>query len=98
VIERDTIMKEDSMVSTALGITAASWAVVMALSPILQIRELVRRDSSEGISISYFVVLLIGLGLWISYGVASHDVPLVIPNCAAFLVMGWAVIVALTKR
>jgi hypothetical protein len=33
------------MVSTALGLTAASWAVLMALSPILQIREIMRRHS-----------------------------------------------------
>jgi MtN3 and saliva related transmembrane protein len=39
------------MVSTALGVTAASWALVMALAPILQIREIVRRGSSDGISI-----------------------------------------------
>jgi len=98
VVERDTITKEASMVSTALGITAASWAVVMALSPILQIREIVRRGSSEGISIGYFGVLLIGFGLWISYGVARHDVPLVVPNCVAFLVMGCTIFVALKRR
>jgi hypothetical protein len=49
------------MVSTALGLAAASWAVLMALSPILQIREIIRRRSSEGISIGYFAVLLVGL-------------------------------------
>ena len=52
------------MVSTALGITAASWAVAMALSPLLQIREILRRRSSQGISIGYFAVLLVGFGLW----------------------------------
>jgi hypothetical protein len=41
------------MGTTALGITAASWAVVMAFSPVLQIREIVRRGSSEGMSIGY---------------------------------------------
>ena len=61
------------MVSTALGLTAASWAVVMALSPILQIREIRRRKSSAGISIGYFAVLMVGFGLWVSYGIASHD-------------------------
>jgi MtN3 and saliva related transmembrane protein len=86
------------MVSTALGITAASWAVVMALSPILQIREILRRRSSEGLSIGYFAVLLIGFGLWISYGVANSDVPLVVPNCVAFVVMGCTIIIALDKR
>jgi MtN3 and saliva related transmembrane protein len=86
------------MVSTALGITAASWAVVMALSPILQIREILRRRSSQGVSIGYFSVLLVGFGLWVSYGIASHDLALVVPNCVAFLVMGCTIAVALDKR
>jgi uncharacterized protein with PQ loop repeat len=83
---------------TALGLAAASWAVLMALSPILQIREIVRRRSSEGISISYLAVLLVGFALWVAYGVASHDLPLVVPNCVAFLVMAWTIAVALDKR
>jgi MtN3 and saliva related transmembrane protein len=86
------------MVSTALGITAASWAVVMALSPILQIREIVRRRSSAGISVGYLAVLLVGFGLWVSYGIAIHNLPLVVPNSVAFLVMGCTIAVALDKR
>lgn len=86
------------MVTTALGIAAASWAVLMAFSPILQVREIVRRRSSEGISIAYFVVLLIGFGLWVSYGVARHDLPLVVPNSVAFLVMGCTITLALRAR
>jgi MtN3 and saliva related transmembrane protein len=86
------------MVPTALGLAAASWAVVMALSPVLQIREIMRRQSSEGISIGYFAVLLVGFGLWVAYGIARHDLPLVVPNTVAFLVMGCAIAVALHKR
>jgi uncharacterized protein with PQ loop repeat len=86
------------MVSTALGLTAASWAVAMALSPIMQIREMCRRNSSAGISIGYFVVLMVGFGLWVLYGFASHDLPLVVPNSLAFLVMGWTIAVARQKR
>ena len=86
------------MVSTALGITAASWAVVMALSPLLQVREILRRRSSQGISIAYFTVLLVGFGFWVSYGTASHDLPLVVPNCVALLVMGCTIAVALDNR
>lgn len=86
------------MASTALGLAAASWAVLMALSPILQIREIVRRRSSEGISVGYFAVLLVGFGLWIAYGVASHDLPLIVPNCVAFLVMACTIAIVLDKR
>jgi hypothetical protein len=42
--------------------------------------------------------LLVGFGLWVAYGVARHDVPLVVPNCVAFLVMSCTIIVALAKR
>lgn len=86
------------MVSTALGVTAASWALVMALAPILQIREIVRRGSSEGVSIGYFAVLIVGFGLWVAYGFARRDLPLIVPNCVAFLVMGCTIAVALDKR
>jgi uncharacterized protein with PQ loop repeat len=43
----------------------------MALSPLLQVREIRRRRSSAGVSIAYFCVLLFGFALWIAYGVAS---------------------------
>jgi MtN3 and saliva related transmembrane protein len=86
------------MTSTALGITAATWAVLMALSPLLQLRQILRRGSSQGISIGYFVVLLVGFGLWIAYGVASHDIPLIVPNIVAFVVMTCTILVAVDKR
>jgi MtN3 and saliva related transmembrane protein len=86
------------MVSTALGISAAAWGVVMALSPILQIREILRRRSSQGISIGYLVVLLVGFVLWVSYGIASDDLPLIVPKCVALLVMSCTIAVVLEQR
>jgi MtN3 and saliva related transmembrane protein len=86
------------MVTTALGLAAAAWAVVMALSPLLQVREILRRDSSVGISAGYFAVLVVGFCLWIAYGVARHDVPLVVPNSAAVFVTVFTIAVILRKR
>jgi uncharacterized protein with PQ loop repeat len=86
------------MVTSVLGIAAASWAVVVALSPLLQIREIVRRRSSAGISVGYLAVLLVGFVLWVAYGVAGDDLPLVIPNSVAFLVIGATIAVALDHR
>jgi hypothetical protein len=48
-----------------------------------------------GISPGYFGVLMVGFGLWVSYGIASRDLPLIVPNCVAFLVMGRTIEVAL---
>ena len=74
------------MSATTLGVIAGSWAVLMGLSPLLQIREILRRRSSSGVSVGYFTVLLVGFALWIAYGVASSDVPLIVPNCVALAV------------
>ena len=86
------------MLPTALGVAAASWAVVMAVSPILQIREIVRRRSSAGVSIGYLLVLLVGFALWAAYGLASGNLPLVVPNTVAFAVMTVTVAIAVRFR
>jgi len=83
---------------TALGITAATWAVVMALAPVLQIREILRRRSSHGLSVAYLLVLIVGFVLWVAYGVATSNVPLVIPNTLAAIVMGVTVLIAVRYR
>jgi MtN3 and saliva related transmembrane protein len=85
-------------VSTALGVAAATWGMFMALSPLLQVREIRRRRSSEGISIGYFAVLLVGFALWAAYGLARVDVPLVVPNCVALVVTSLTIAVAWRLR
>jgi MtN3 and saliva related transmembrane protein len=84
------------MSATTLGVIAASWAVLMGLSPLLQIREILRRRSSAGVSIRYFEILFVGFALWIAYGVASNDLPLIVPNCVALLVTASTIAVART--
>jgi uncharacterized protein with PQ loop repeat len=85
-------------VTTALGVAAASWALLMALSPLLQVREIKRRQSSTGVSTGYFCVLVVGFALWVSYGIASHDLPLVVPNTVALPVMVHTITVCLRYR
>jgi MtN3 and saliva related transmembrane protein len=46
------------MLDTALAVCAAAWGVVMALSPLLQIRRMISQQSSRDVSIGYFCVLL----------------------------------------
>lgn len=86
------------MLPTALGITAGTWAVVMALSPVLQIREIIRRRSSAGLSIGYLLVLIVGFVLWLAYGAATTNLPLIIPNIVAAVVMSVTVLIARRYR
>jgi uncharacterized protein with PQ loop repeat len=83
---------------TGFGLVAATWAVAMAVSPLFQLRLVVRRRSSAGVSVGYMLVLLVGFALWVGYGIASEDVPLIVPNVIAFIVMSFTVAVVLRFR
>ena len=74
------------MNETALGFVAASWGVLMALSPILQIRRILAYRSSREVSIGYLTVIVIGFTLWIAYGVALENLALIVPNFLALIV------------
>jgi uncharacterized protein with PQ loop repeat len=71
---------------TVLGILAGSRAVLMAISPLLQIRRIVRLRSSKELSIPYFGILVFGFLLWLAYGIAIANLALIIPNSLAAVI------------
>jgi MtN3 and saliva related transmembrane protein len=85
-------------VESTLAFAAAAWAIAMALGPVLQIRRIVDQRSSRGVSITFFVVLLIGFALWLAYGIAAANVALVVPNAVAGIVMAVTIAVAIRYR
>ena len=82
----------------ALGVMAATWGVLMALSPSLQIRRILDRRSSSDISLSYLAVLQVGFMLWVLYGLALGNAAIVVPNGVAFLVGVATIVIALRFR
>jgi MtN3 and saliva related transmembrane protein len=86
------------MAQTVLAAAASSWAVLMGIAPLLQIRRMLRARSSREVSVGYFAILLIGFLLWICYGSAAGIPALVIPNTVALLVGTAVIIVALRLR
>ena len=74
------------MIETGLAVAAAAWGVLMGVSPVLQIRRMLRQRSSRDVSIGYFTILLIGFLLWISYGIAARNLALIVPNAVALLI------------
>ncbi|HET9757413.1 MAG TPA: SemiSWEET family transporter [Candidatus Limnocylindrales bacterium] len=85
------------MVDT-LGVAAAAWGLLMAISPILQIHRMVARRSSADVSIAYLAVLQFGFVLWIGYGIALGNPVIAIPNTVAALVGAVTMIVAWMLR
>jgi uncharacterized protein with PQ loop repeat len=79
---------------TVLATSAAAWGILMAISPALQIRKMVRHRSSREVSIAYFWVLQIGFVLWIAYGLTIDNWFLAVPNTVAFIVCATTIAVA----
>jgi MtN3 and saliva related transmembrane protein len=81
-----------------LGTMAAAWGVVMAVSPVLQVRRMLVTRSAEDVSTGYFLLLIPGFLLWVAYGIASGDLFLAIPNAIAAIVAVALLGVAMTLR
>jgi MtN3 and saliva related transmembrane protein len=92
------VFEEVPHMESALALIAASWAIAMALGPVLQIRKIVEHRSSRSISIGYFLVLLVGFVLWFAYGIAASNFVLIVPNAVAAVVISATIIVALRYR
>ena len=82
----------------ALALIAASWGVMMALSPILQARRILERRSSADISIASLAVLQVGFTLWMAYGFALGNLAIIVPNSVAFLVGAATLAIAIRFR
>lgn len=82
----------------ALGPVAASYGVLMGISPLLQMRRMLVTRSSADVSLAYLGVLEIGFLLWLAYGIALPNWALIIPNGVAFTVGVATMLVALRLR
>ncbi len=81
-----------------LAVAAATWGVAMAVSPLLQVRRILREGSSAGVSLGYYAVLLVGFALWVLYGVASANAAIIVPNLVALVIHTFTVVVARRYR
>ena len=90
--------RRNAMAQAALAVAASSWAVLMGVAPVLQIRRMLRERSSRDVSLGYFTILLVGFLLWIAYGAAAGLLALVIPNSVALLVGTVVIVIALRLR
>ena len=80
-----------------LGVLAASWGVLMAIAPLLQIRRMRERRSSGDVSMAYLGVLQFGFALWVAYRVSLENPAIILPN-VAFLVGVVTMVVAWRYR
>jgi MtN3 and saliva related transmembrane protein len=68
-----------------LGFAAAA-CTTLAYAP--QFIKVWRTRSTEDISLGMFLVMVLGLALWLAYGLLSGDAPLVAANAITMLLAG----------
>jgi MtN3 and saliva related transmembrane protein len=54
--------------------------ICTALSLLPQLVKLIRSKKAEDLSLFYLIILFVGLGLWIWYGILRQDVPIIATN------------------
>jgi uncharacterized protein with PQ loop repeat len=69
-----------------LASAAAVFGVLMGLAPIFQIVRMVRQRSSADVSFAYVAVLAAGFGFFLAYGVALHNVVLIVSYSVSLVV------------
>ena len=79
-----------------LAIATTIFGSIMGMAYLPQAYRIFKRKSSEDISIILFSTLAIGITLWLLYGLAIDNYPLIIAN-AVSLFGTWSVII-LTLR
>jgi MtN3 and saliva related transmembrane protein len=65
---------------TLLAVVATAYGVVAAASSLLEAARLLRSGSADEISLTFLGVLLGGYLVWLLYGIAAGDAPLVITD------------------
>jgi MtN3 and saliva related transmembrane protein len=63
-----------------IGFMATGFSVS---SSVPQIRKALRTKKSDDVSIRFIIVLIIGLSLWVVYGIGKNDIVLIIGNSIA---------------
>jgi uncharacterized protein with PQ loop repeat len=85
-------------ITDALAVGATIAGLTMAIAPALQMRRMLRTGSSRDVSIGYLSLLCVGFLIWMSYGVALGNLPMMLSNTASLTFMVATISVALYLR
>jgi len=82
----------------ALGTAALMAGLIMAVAPGLQVRRMLQTRSSRDYSIGYPTLISLGLVLWLAYGLALGNLPMILSNTASLAFLLATIGVALYFR
>lgn len=73
----------DEWIIQATGIAAG---ICTAVSLIPQVIKIKKEKKAQDLSVLYLVILLVGLLLWITYGVLRKDIPVIATNVVSVII------------
>ena len=72
------------MLASILGMIVTVYGLVAGASSLLQARRMVRRGTSEDVSLSFLWMYVAGYALWLVYGLSVGSLPLIIVTSPAW--------------
>ena len=81
-----------------LGTLATVYGVLAALKSLLQTRQMLARRSSREVSAGFLASYVGGYAIWLSYGVSTGSLPLIVVDTVGLLCAGLTLAVALSLR
>jgi MtN3 and saliva related transmembrane protein len=83
---------------TWIQIIGLAAGVCTAVSLLPQLIKIMREKRAEQLSLFYLFTLLLGLGLWIAYGVLRSDLPIILTNIASALLNVSVIVLSVKYR
>jgi len=72
--------------SSTTGFIGIAAGVCTSVSLLPQLIKIIREKKADDISFFMLAILITGLGLWVAYGIAKTDYPIIITNSFSVLV------------
>ena len=86
------------MVTQFLGTAATVYGVLAALKTLLQTRQMLARRTSREDSASFLASYTGGYAIWLTYGLSTGSIPLIVVDTVGLLCGGLTLAVALSLR
>jgi uncharacterized protein with PQ loop repeat len=86
------------MFTQLLGPIATVYGVLAALKTLLQTRQMLARRSSREVSARFLASYAGGYAIWLTYGLSTGSLPLIVVDTVGLLCAGLTLAVALSLR
>lgn len=77
-----------------IGLIASIFAILMFISPIDQIRDIIRDKTSHTVSPLIYFLMILNCSFWVLYGLGINNIYIITPNAiGAFLGLATLIII-----